>query len=78
MEDADVGVGGAGDFGDEDVDGLSFAEGWGVLASDGGYVAGGVGGVEGAVALSAALGSTEGDGEEVVLVEGEGRVGGAV
>ena len=39
--------------------------------------AGSVGGVEWAVALRAALGSAEGEGEEVVDVEGEGRVGGA-
>ena len=70
-------MGGAGDLVHEDVDGLSFAEGRGVLASDGGHVAGGVGGVERAVALGAALGPAGGVGEEVVFVKGEGGVGGA-
>ena len=48
-----------------------------LLTSDGGHVAGGVGGVERAVALGAALGPAEGVGEEVVFVVGEGGVGGA-
>ena len=60
LEDADVRVGGAWELVHEDVDGLSFGEGCGVLTSDGGHVSGGVGGVERAVAFVAALGPAEG------------------
>ena len=55
VEGADAGVGGAGDFGEEDADGLAAGEGASVFAGDGGDVATAGGGVEGAVARGAAL-----------------------
>ena len=64
LEDADAGVRGTGDFGDEDVDDLCPAEGGGVLASNGGDVAGGVGGVEWTVTSEFPLRAAEGEGEE--------------
>ena len=77
LEDADVGVGCAGDFGDEDDDVLRSAEGGGIFAPNGGDVARGIGRVEWAVAPGSSLGAAEREGEEPISVEGEGCMGGA-